>query len=142
MRVPQRLFWLEHPTPIVHAFDESVGENLESTRHFCVCLHGRHSGTCSLGQSFGQGPLRGGGYSFAGRLQNKYKKVVPLSLQANTTFGHAFGFRTGNVGSSSLQVEKHSEGVGKIGHSPDPHLSKVASILGQVRSYLVALPFL
>ena len=66
--------------------------------------------------------------SFWKQVSKSIEKVVPLSMQTSTTCGHAFGFRTGGVGSSSIQVEDHSEGVGKIGHSSDPHLQKKWSV--------------
>jgi hypothetical protein len=60
--------------------------------------------------------------------------------------GHSFGVPLGPKGglliSPVRKVEKCAQRVGQVGHPQGYDLPKMAAILGQVRSFLVAMPFL
>ena len=139
MGISGGVLWSVPPSTTIHEHHETIGKSLEGQRHPMFCLRGQHH---CLGPN--RGPCETPFGHFAGDFDNgiNLKKSILTPCQVLTHQGFVLDLKEGFLRVPPEKLKGVRRELGKLVTHQQMTPGKMAAILGQVRSFLVALPFL
>ena len=135
------MFWHKHLASKIYDHNESNGKKMEIERNTMFCIPGRHTSGGQHPPSSAKTSSIDGARPFGQWLQNKCFKVNFRTYPKSSTFGLHFKFSGRPIASTTRQIEKFEEGVGKITDSNKNVLQEIGSHFGDHKKLPHLHPF-